>query len=238
MRGHLVFAASRRHEVRQCPRILRSPRIPCWAAVLAFVLLPASQALAQPEGGAKPGPGGLRLVRSQLVWDAAPHNAFTDLVRWKDRWYCAFREGTAHGSYDGAARVLSSKDGRAWESVAHFAEKGRDLRDPKLCVLPDGRLLVGVGARRQDENDAGNWHTTSQVYLTGDGQRWEGPHAVGDPQVWLWRYQAHGQFVYSFGYRQRPPGRAGATFLRLYRSPDGVRWTQVAETRAGGGYVN
>lgn len=38
-----------------------------------------------------------------MIWDAAPHNAFTDLIRWKNRWYCASREGTAHSSFDGTA---------------------------------------------------------------------------------------------------------------------------------------
>lgn len=33
-------------------------------------------------------------VRSvERIWDQAPHNAFTDLVRWRERFYCAFRAG-------------------------------------------------------------------------------------------------------------------------------------------------
>lgn len=180
----------------------------------------------------------VRLVDAAMIWDAAPHNAFTDLTRWKGRWYCSFREGAAHSSYDGAIRLLSSDDATNWQTAAHFAAPGHDLRDPKLCVLPDGRLLVGAGARRQDEQDAGNWHTSSRVYITADGQQWDGPHTVGDAQVWMWRYVAHGEHVYSFGYRQRPKGRGGETFLRLYRSRDALHWETVTQTEAGGGYVN
>ena len=29
------------------------------------------------------------------IWDAAPHNAFTDLIRHRDRWWCVFR--SPHG---------------------------------------------------------------------------------------------------------------------------------------------
>jgi len=184
------------------------------------------------------GVGDMRVVYSGMVWDAAPHNAFTDLTRWKERWYCSFREGSAHGSYDGAARIISSADGVEWKSFAHFVEEGQDLRDPKLCVLPDGRLLVGVGVRRQDKHDQGSWHTTSRVFITADGNAWDGPHTIGDTQVWMWRYVSHKDHVYSFGYRQRAKGRGGETFLRFYSSHDGVNWKRIAETKAGGGYVN
>jgi len=72
----------------------------------------APRAAAQSKERGAPKSADLRLVRSGMIWDAAPHNAFTDLYRWKDRWYCSFREGTAHASYDGAARLLGSADGR------------------------------------------------------------------------------------------------------------------------------
>ena len=32
------------------------------------------------------------LLESRKIWDAAPHNAFTDLIWFKDAWYCCFRE--------------------------------------------------------------------------------------------------------------------------------------------------
>src|SRR5690348_10282462 len=57
-------------------------------------------------------PGEPVRVQVRKIWDAAPHNAFTDLVRFKDGWLCAFREGRAHASPDGALRILASPDGR------------------------------------------------------------------------------------------------------------------------------
>ena len=32
-------------------------------------------------------------VPVKKIWDRAPHSAFTDLIRFKDRWFCSFREG-------------------------------------------------------------------------------------------------------------------------------------------------
>ncbi|MGA1238945.1 MAG: Gfo/Idh/MocA family protein, partial [Limisphaerales bacterium] len=53
----------------------------------------------------------VRLLRSRKIWDGAPHNAFTDLVRHGGRFYCVFREGEGHVSPGGAVRVLASEDG-------------------------------------------------------------------------------------------------------------------------------
>ena len=203
-----------------------------------LLLTPMFHVAADEKSASIEGLGGVQVLRSQMIWDNAPHNAFTDLIRWRDRWYCSFREGTAHSSYDGTVRLLSSTDGKTWQSAVHFVEKDRDLRDPKLCILPDGRLLVGMGVREQLGGDPRRWKTQSRVYITKDGNDWDGPHAVGDEQVWMWRYVTQGEFVYSFGYRQRAKGQGGATFLRLYRSRDGVDWKQITQTEAGGGYVN
>jgi hypothetical protein len=52
---------------------------------------------------------GLQLVESRRIWDKAPHNAFTDLIRFQDRWYCVFREGKGHVSPDGALRVITRR---------------------------------------------------------------------------------------------------------------------------------
>jgi len=85
------------------------------------------------------------------IWDEAPHNAFTDLIKYEGKYYCTFREGTGHipeldGTGDGKIRILASTDGDRWESVELIAKEGFDLRDPKLSITPDGRLMVLIGA--------------------------------------------------------------------------------------------
>src|SRR6476659_5273773 len=86
-----------------------------------------------------------QLVSAVKIWDRAPHNAFTDLIRWRNRWYCTFREAEAHVGGDGKLRVLESADGQAWEPAALIAEEGIDLRDPKLSITPDDRLMIVAG---------------------------------------------------------------------------------------------
>ena len=70
-----------------------------------------------------------RLVEHRKIWDAAPHNAFTDLIRFQDRWYCVFREGDGHASGAGKLRVLRSDDAQKWTSAALIALDGVDLRE-------------------------------------------------------------------------------------------------------------
>ena len=73
-----------------------------------------------------------RLVSVNRIWDRSPHNAFTDLIRFRDRWWCTFREAECHGASSGRIRIRA----------AVVAEAGIDLRDPKLRIMPDGELIA------------------------------------------------------------------------------------------------
>ena len=37
------------------------------------------------------------LLSVAKIWDQGAHNAFTDLLRFDDRWWCTFREAADHG---------------------------------------------------------------------------------------------------------------------------------------------
>src|SRR5678815_5010712 len=99
---------------------------------LIVCLLPA-------QAATLPGP---RLVNVRKIWDQAPHNAFTDLIRFQNKWFCVFREGQGHVSADGALRVITSADGQKWESYALIRSENSDLRDAKITVTPDSMLTV------------------------------------------------------------------------------------------------
>ena len=55
---------------------------------------------------AEQAPSEVQLLEVRRIWDRAPHSAFTDLARFRDRWYCAFREGRSHRS-EGSIRLAS-----------------------------------------------------------------------------------------------------------------------------------
>src|SRR5690348_2617260 len=83
-----------------------------------------------------------KIVEVKKIWDQAPHNAFTDLVRFKDQWFSVFREGKDHVSPDGALRIITSSDGDKWESAALITSANSDLRDAKITVTPGGELML------------------------------------------------------------------------------------------------
>ncbi len=165
------------------------------------------------------GLGKAELVESKKIWDDAPHNAFTDLIRHDDHWYCTFREGTSHASPDGAIRVLRSDDGEVWESAARITSETADLRDPKLSITPDGRLMINAAAALHQPAEARH---QSMVWFSRNGSEWGKGLPVGDPGFWLWRVTWHDGAAYSVGYRTIEP-----RFTRLYRSDDGTRFDAI-----------
>jgi hypothetical protein len=159
---------------------------------------------------------GVELLDVRKIWDRAPHNAFTDLVRFKGRWFCVFREGQAHVSFDGALRVITSKNGRDWTSTALLTSADGDLRDAKITVTPDHRLMLsGAAALRQPSE----FKHQSLAWFSADGRTWNEPVTIGDPNLWLWRVTWHKGTAYGIAY-----DTAGERFIRLYTSTDGKRF--------------
>lgn len=164
----------------------------------------------------KPAP---RLIEVRKIWDAAPHNAFTGLVRYKDAWFCAFREGKAHVSPDGALRIIRSTDGKDWESAALITSDRGDLRDAKLTVNPDGKLMLAGAVALHQPSPVRH---QSLVWFSDDGKTWTGGKTVGDDNYWLWRVTFQGQAGYGIGYRTVAPRSA-----RLYVTQDGGKSFQT-----------
>jgi hypothetical protein len=161
------------------------------------------------------------LVEVRKIWDRAPHNAFTDLARFRDRWYCVFREGQGHVSPDGAVRVLTSADGTSWESAALLRSDRADLRDPKVSVTPEGRLLLNAAGALH--RPAGFTHQ-SFAWFSADGRDWAEPVEVADPNYWLWRVTWHDKSAYGVGYEC-----GKRKDVRLYRSADGRKYETWVE---------
>jgi hypothetical protein len=210
-------------------------RLSAWVAtsvgLIVFGLLPSAWAEAP------------KIVSVVRIWDRAPHNAFTDLIRWQNVWYCTFREADAHVGGDGKLRVLESTDGKTWSPRGLVQEDGVDLRDPHLSVTADDRLMIVAGGSvyrgtktlvsRQPRvffsKDALNWTPSQRVLSEGD---------------WLWRVtwyegRAYG-VVYNSSKREskgaqqaakdtKPARAAAAGKLRLVVSEDGVKFDTITQ---------
>ena len=174
----------------------------------------------------------VKLVEVRRIWDKAPHNAFTDLIRFKDRWFLAFREGQGHVSDDGKLRVIASADGQEWKSVALMAWDKGDVRDAKLSIAADGRLMLN-GAVRFHSLEKGNVFQ-SLAWLSADGETWSDGRLTSGPDLWMWSTTWHKGIGYSIGY-----GTGAKKLIRLLRSRDGVTWEMAADDLfPGGSYAN
>jgi hypothetical protein len=170
-------------------------------------------------------------VSVRKIWDAAPHNAFTDLVRFDGRWFCTFREGKAHVSPDGALRVITSGDGDEWLSAALVKSSAGDLRDPKLTVTPDNRLMLTAAMATGDGENKGH---QSLVWFSDDGRKWGESVDIGDRDFWLWRTSWHRGVAYSVGYGCRPDLR----WVRLYKSSEGKQFETLKDKLYDAGEPN
>jgi hypothetical protein len=167
------------------------------------------------------------------IWDAAPHNAFTDLLRHGDEWFCVFREGMTHVSPDGALRVLASKDGDTWASAARVTFDGGDLRDAKITVTPAGKLMLCGAVAYPKGSKHGH---RSLVWFSDDGRSWSEATPIGEPDYWLWRVTWHGNEAYGVGYGTAVGKTRGTA--RLYRSTDGKTFETWVPELFTGGYPN
>jgi hypothetical protein len=174
------------------------------------------------------------------IWDQGKHNAFTDLIRWQDKWYCTFREAEGHIGGDGQLRVLVSADGAKWESAALIGEKGIDLRDPKLSITPDHRLMIVAGGSVYEGRKL--LGRQPRVTFSKDGNAWTPPARTLTEGEWLWRVTWHEGKAYGVTYD--PSERASAAAqeaaktgkaehgpadwkLRLVASTDGLKYDLI-----------
>jgi hypothetical protein len=161
-----------------------------------------------------------RLIEVKKIWDQAAHNALTDLVRYRNLWFCAFREGEDHVSPEGKIRILISEDAFVWNSGSLISIPEVDLRDPKITVTPSGGLMLNAGGAY---GPASPFRHQSFVWFSWDGMDWSAPEMIGDPNFWLWRVTWNRDIAYGIAYSTVEPSG-----IRLYSSSDGVKYDVVA----------
>ena len=166
----------------------------------------------------------------------APHSAFTDLLAVGDRLYCTFREGDAHvHGLDGRIRILMREQDGPWTSVGLLETPGIDLRDPKLSLTPDGRIMVSIGGSRyvdrvlEDQQSMVSFSATS-----GDSFGTPAPVVIDDsvrsPNDWLWRVTWHDGVGYGVVYQRAGDGWR----IQLLSTTDGIHYEHVARLPVAG----
>lgn len=151
----------------------------------------------------------MRINWLKQIWSVAKHNAFTDLCHFKNHMYCSFREAKNHISGDGTIRILSLDQHGNIENYSVIRLPGTDLRDPKLSVTPDGKLLLLAYARFPNEYNQ-TIYSQPMTWFSDNGLSWSSAKEIGERNWWLWRLRWNRGFAHGFAYNR------GMQRLRFY----------------------
>ncbi|XOV79338.1 MAG: hypothetical protein ACFHVJ_20875 [Aestuariibacter sp.] len=132
----------------------------------------------------------MRIASVSCLWDKAQHNAFTDLVRFNGQLICCFREASTHISPDGNICLVYFDAKRQIKEHLRIRLPDCDLRDPKLSVTPDGKLLL-LAYAKFFEGSADGRHTSAAIWTSSDGNSFSQHRTIAERQWWLWRVRWH-----------------------------------------------
>jgi hypothetical protein len=178
----------------------------------------------------------VRVHSIRRVFHNGEHNAFTDLVRFKGKFYLAFRScPDGHMVHPTASIIiLSSSDAEHWEAVHRFRVEKRDTRDPHFLVFRD-RLFVYTGtwycgetSPKYEEYDL-NKHLGYAAW-SKDGIGWHSPIMLeGTFGHYIWRANAFAGKAYLCGRRKKgfavaPRGEGTMVESAMLESDDGLIW--------------
>jgi len=169
-------------------------------------------------------------VNVRKIWSNEKYNAFTSLISFNGTFYCAFREGESHVyGKDGVTRIISSKDGIKWKSVAVLEKEDYDLRDPKLSVTPDGRIMVVIGGSVYNNKELLT-RLTHVSFSNRSGKKFSDPipviidSAIKTNDDWLWRVTWHDKIGYGVVYQLED-----IWSLCLLKTTDGIHYELVTK---------
>jgi hypothetical protein len=209
----------------------------CSVVTVTLFLLP-DWTLAHELTHAKPTT--VQVTNVRRVFHNGEHNAFTDLIRFRDRYYLTFRScPDGHMVHPTATIiVLASVDLSHWQQVHQFGVERRDTRDPHFLVFKD-RLFVYTGTwysgkttLPKDQYDL-NQHLGYAVW-TENGANWSGPTMLeGTFGHYIWRASAFGDKAYLCGRRKihfdvLPRGERREVESVMLESEDGLIWKKRA----------
>ncbi len=168
-------------------------------------------------------------IEGCVIWYNNNHSAFTSLVRYKGKFYCAFREARSHissGDDFGIIRIISSRNGKKWKSVALLSKEFVDLRDPWLSITPTGLLMVSMGG------SSAKYNFRAQVSFSKNGNIFSEPEPVqfeyegANVHGWPWHLTWHNGIGYTVMYR--------SGVIVLLKTRDGIHYDLITQLQAPG----
>ncbi len=177
----------------------------------------------------------VKVTNIRRVYHNGEHNAFTDLIKWKDKFWLTFRScPDGHMVFPTSKIiVLSSPDTKEWKEEYSFSVPKRDVRDPHFLKFK-GKLFIytgtwysGEGELPREEYDL-NKHLGYAAW-SEDGKTWNGPRQLeGTYGHYIWKAASYDGKAYLCGRRKKAySSGAGETKIvqsAVLESDDGLIW--------------
>lgn len=115
------------------------------------------------------------------VDSGSTYKAFPGMTFLEGRLHLVYRDGSAHNSSGGVLKYRTSDNlGRSWSSATTIVTPAGalDVRDPNICALSSGRLLVTYDLR--DYAPTPDTITAHAIYSDTRGQSWSSPYTIPD----------------------------------------------------------
>ena len=178
----------------------------------------------------------VRVANVRRVFHNGEHNAFTDLIRFRGKFYLTFRScPDGHMVHPTASIIiLSSADTKQWKRVHRFGVDKRDTRDPHFLVFKDklfvytGTWYSGETTLKYEDYDL-NKHL-GYATLSEDGAKWHSPIMLeGTFGHYVWRANVFDGKAYLCGRRKKnfvigPRGEGSIVESAMLESEDGLIW--------------
>lgn len=206
-----------------------------WVIVVSVLSVFEETASAQPEDAPT-----VRVTNIRRVFHNGEHNAFTDLMRFRGRFYLTFRScPDGHAVHPTASIIiLASDNAHDWEQVHRFRVGQRDTRDPHFLVYQDklyvytGTWYSGKTALAYKDYDL-NKHLGYAVW-SHDGATWHGPTLLeGTFGHYIWRANSFQGKAFlcarrKIGFEMRERGEGRRVESLMLESDDGLIWRKRA----------
>lgn len=172
--------------------------------------------------------------KTTKIWDQAPHNAFPDMIRFQGMFYVPVREGNNHmPDNSGRVRIIRSRDGEEWENVALLEKEGVDVREARLSITPEGKIMVltAVGIYDQgyqelypmvafSDGQGGDFSTLQRTELN-----------IEPGLDWIWSLTWHKGIGYGVMYTIN---EEEGWETHLLRTRDGIKFEKISGIDTGG----
>lgn len=185
-----------------------------------------------------------RTIVDKEIWTSNRYSSFPDIIHYKDKYYCAFREAGGHVAEDysmkGSLFILSSDDCNNWKKEEDLTiSSDYDLRDPHFVESADGSKLFVYYGRVKPVGEAGYFPEeggsgVSVFEIGGDGALKKVSDNVVDmkkPYYWLWSVTRHGNAYYGVAYYNIVNGSG---YPRFMKSTDGIHFEKVYDMYING----